>query len=245
MADDRNSQEFSSNSASDPLLRQSVKERVPGVSRRSLLAAAGLIGFSSLTVGQIDQETPPRSSILGALTPSIMSSQSNDESPSNEYYGDPDNWVSSGDGTHDVTDSGVFDHGVDLTWDKGGTGSGSWEFSVTAQESTELEFEWDAHGCHSWHDSDAKGYVFSDDPSGEIEEQLFDTGGCSWSRSGTDTIELFEGREFGIRITGYHFDGTERMDGRFSINFPLFPSMIEIDASGNVTISNVTISGSD
>ncbi|ADI75162.1 periplasmic copper-binding protein (plasmid) [Methanohalobium evestigatum Z-7303] len=128
-------------------------------------------------------------------------------------------WSSSGPDSHSVSHTGVFDNGIDFNWDSNNYES-SWEYRTTSQETTELEFKWDASGHHSYNDASAKAYIVVDTPEGEsrINIMNLDTYG-SWSDSGIETITVYKGKDFGIDIEGSHFDSMQEMNGRFSAMF--------------------------
>lgn len=171
------------------------------------------------------------------LLTSMVKSESNgpESSPSNQYYGDPSNWESSGPDTHSVSNTDVFDDGVNLTYDSDEFNA-SYEFSTTAQETIEVEFDWNWRFCHSFYLSDAKAFIFADTSGGEFEEKIEDSGGCTETKSGAEKLDVYKDRDWGVRIQGSHGDSRKEISGRFALNLPVSSD------SGTVRISDTTIS---
>jgi len=194
---------------------------------------------------------------LGAVTP-LMGVVGTAAADHEAAVFDASGYTSSGDGSHSVSNSG---HGVDFTYDLGDQlpdeDPETWTFEKTAGETKTLEFDWSWSGCHSFYQTDGDAYVYAKDSNGKTEKKLVDTDGCTFSESGTDTIDITDGYTFGIKITGYHYDSKKSLDGTFSMTptddtAPTFDSVSKVDETtitatiaDNHDVDETTISKSD
>ena len=94
--------------------------------------------------------------------------------------------------------------------------NGTYTFSTTADASGTISFDWFLNGCHSFFLSNANFRLWVGN-TGNIVENLYTGGGCSFSNSGNSTLSLTAGQQWGIIVTGDHFDGTNLLNGRFEI----------------------------
>lgn len=120
-----------------------------------------------------------------------------------------------------MSETTVFPVGIDLEYDSTDFDA-EYTFTTTAQETVELELVWNWRFCHSFFQSDAEAYIFADIPNGEFEEQIRDSGGCIETETGTDTLDIYEGYDWAIRIVGSHFDSRNEISGRFAIDFTVY-----------------------
>jgi hypothetical protein len=209
------------------------------VSRRGALAVlAGGVPVVGGLAAAAGSSLPPSGSTDGSVA-DRSPPQTDSHEISNSYYRDPNNWRSSGPDSHSVTDTGVYENGVDLNYDSDDF-SATYEFSVTAQATAEIEFDWNWRFCHSFFKSDAKAYNFADTPSGRSEQLLRDSGGCIETRTGTVNMTIYQGMDWGIKIEGSHGDLRKEISGRFAINLPKITPVVRAEGD-NVTFSNTTI----
>lgn len=107
-------------------------------------------------------------------------------------------------------------------------------FSIIAASSGYLSFDWDYTFLHSWFDVYADFYVYALGPSGTTWIHLVDFwnwGYTGWQTfTGSCTIWVEEGYEFGFKVGGSNFDYSGILDGTLTIsNFIWPPLLVEVD----------------
>jgi len=118
-------------------------------------------------------------------------------------------------------------------------------FSATAAGTEYVSFDWTYTFFHSWYDVEADFYVFADGPSGTtfIHEvdfyNLMYTGERTFS--GSSTIWVEEGYEFGFIIGGSNYDRTGTLCGTLTVSN--LATMIDIKPGSDPNSINLKSKG--
>ncbi|MCR4374113.1 MAG: hypothetical protein NUW22_04630 [Acidobacteria bacterium] len=144
-------------------------------------------------------------------------------------------WASSGNGTVTTTDNGVADGTPQMTYahngDQGGPlpdgpYSGAWQFSTVATGNGPVNLDWSWGGFHSYFQVRAGLQAFVNRGGTDVsvvtllalgpQNCCFSPSG-GFNFSGSTIVTVMAGDTFGFRLTGSHFDGTEVLQGTFSV----------------------------
>ena len=106
--------------------------------------------------------------------------------------------------------------GIRLTWDSNAF-SASWTYRFTPEDSGALALDWALRACHSWHQSRGNWRIQVTGPSGTVTHNLNSGGGCWRTRDGSVDLEVYAGYEVRVLVSGSHYDGTYRLDGRLDL----------------------------
>ncbi len=132
------------------------------------------------------------------------------------------------------------------------------EFSAVATRTGTIAFDWEYYFFHSWFDVYADLYLYADGPSGETVQHLVDF--YQWGYTGPKTftgsasIDVTEGYEFGLRVGGSNFDWAQTLEGTVTITNFFFPVLIDIkpgsypnafNANGNGVIPIAILGSAD
>ncbi|SDG64889.1 HYR domain-containing protein [Psychroflexus sediminis] len=94
--------------------------------------------------------------------------------------------------------------------------NGTYTYSITANATETISFDWFLQGCHSWFQSQALYRIWVGTPD-TIVETLYSGGGCSFSNSGNSSVTVTAGEQWGFIITGTHGDIANLLNGRLEI----------------------------
>ena len=99
--------------------------------------------------------------------------------------------------------------------------NGTYTFTITANKTETVSFDWYITGCHSWWLSAASYSIWVGNTS-NIVQVLHNAGGCSFTNSGSSNFNVDAGQQWGIIISGSHNDSANLLNGRFEIVMPSF-----------------------
>jgi uncharacterized protein YjdB len=113
-----------------------------------------------------------------------------------------------------------FSYDVNLGNPGGGVSVRTATFSVVAQESGTVTFDWLYTGFHAFAAVNAELTVFAERAAGTTTVVEIDqaAGGNSFTFSGTSTIQVEAGKPFGIIVGGSNFDSNSRLRGTVTIS---------------------------
>lgn len=104
--------------------------------------------------------------------------------------------------------------------------------SAVASRTGTVSFDWEYNFFHSWFSVYADLWVYADGPSGRTEQHLVDF--YQWGYTGPKTftgsvsIDLTEGYEFGLIVGGSNFDRAQILEGTVTLTNFFFPVLIDI-----------------
>ncbi|MFC1516467.1 Ig-like domain-containing protein, partial [Thermodesulfobacteriota bacterium] len=93
----------------------------------------------------------------------------------------------------------------------------TWTFSATAETTRSVAFDWEYLRHHCWWNSRAIARAYADGPDGETWITLYDGFGGEGTDTGSASMELYEGYEFGFQTEGMHNDSSLTMRGTLSV----------------------------
>lgn len=127
---------------------------------------------------------------------------------------DPSNWNLSGVNTN-MTTGGDTSSAV-FTYNANGQGYSPFTFALSnsSNDSIDLTFDWNWTGHHSWYQATGSLYFVSDG----VETLLASIGAGGFNVSGTETLSISAGSDFGWKITGSHFDYSQLLYGSLTIS---------------------------
>lgn len=111
--------------------------------------------------------------------------------------------------------------------------NGTYTYSITANKTETVTFDWYISGCHSWWQSTASYRLWVGNTS-NVVQVLHSVGGCTFYNSGQSSFNVNAGDQWGILITGSHWDNHDGLNGRFEIVMPSFEPGINTLASNYI-----------
>jgi hypothetical protein len=139
----------------------------------------------------------------------------------NTPFGDQ-SWQADGPGNKSVTKintNTVQFHYDNNTW---GNFSGEWTYTTNtlATKTETINFNYDYSGLHSWYMATARARAFADGPSGRVYYELYNDpnaslSGNGFSTTGTASIHVTTGYNYGFVLDGSHFDASYILQGTF------------------------------
>ncbi|GAP71152.1 hypothetical protein BA6E_125593 [Bacteroidales bacterium 6E] len=99
--------------------------------------------------------------------------------------------------------------------------NGTYTYTITANRTETVTFDWKLTGCHSYYQSVATFKLWVGN-TGNIIQTLYSGGGCSFSRTGTSSFEIASGTKWGIIIYGDHWDSMNQINGYLDVVLPSF-----------------------
>ena len=144
----------------------------------------------------------------------------NSSAPAAVQHAGSSAWTGAGNGTLTET---VLTDSVSLHYDDtpSGYSEQQWTFATTAVSTGAYNFSWSYGGLHSWFQSHQALEAFADGPSGTTTIQLvpldYLNTGNGFGYSGTATLPLTQGYNWGVRPSGGHFDSSQILVGTVTI----------------------------
>ncbi|WP_409275037.1 TasA family protein [Neobacillus sp. SCS-31] len=127
-------------------------------------------------------------------------------------------WQKSGVGTTTITPS--TDKGVSFIYNTGNQQifNGEWKYSTIAEETKNVSFNWNYSGLHGWFRASAKVTFFVDGPNGTTYKDLFNSSVYDgFNLNGQEIIKVNKGYNYGVIISGSHFDSSYHLFGTFKM----------------------------
>ena len=149
---------------------------------------------------------------------------------------EPQHWTSTGPGTRTITLSSEPTERLVFTYDHQPSSYSleTWYFKNTAMATANITFDWDYLCLHCWNSAYAYLYVYAKGPNGETQSTLVSRSVRDYVRvTGSTTIHVNQGYEWGFIIQGKHFDSSQILRGTLTINN--FVEIKELTASGITT----------
>lgn len=108
-------------------------------------------------------------------------------------------------------------------------------FSATATSTGTVTFDWQYYFFHSWYMVYADLWLYADGPSGTTVQHLVDFFNAYYTGpktfTGSASIDVTEGYEFGLRVGGSNYDYSQILEGKVTVTnfcFPFLPILIDI-----------------
>jgi len=110
-------------------------------------------------------------------------------------------------------------------------------FSTVATKTGTIAFDWEYDFCHSYWEKYADFWVYADGPSGVTEQHLVDFYiHDDWrfcrTFTGSASLDVTEGYEFGLIVRGKHYDYARKLYGTVTTTNFGFPVLIDIKPGG-------------
>lgn len=134
-------------------------------------------------------------------------------------------------------------------------------FSAMATSTGTVSFDWEYYFFHSWYNVYADLWLYADGPSGRTEQHLVDFYNLEYTGpktfTGSASIDVTEGYEFGLEVGGSNFDYSQILEGTVTLTnflFPYVPVLIDIkpgsypnsfNANGNGVIPIAILGSAD
>jgi len=133
-----------------------------------------------------------------------------------------------------ATHGGAFTHQLYpecavLTYDNSGHLGGTYnnpvetfDFWTTAVATGPVTFKWTYQACHSWYQAQAGLRAWVSNGQGRVYTTLLPFGnyGCPFGSSGTVTLNLTAGQQWGVEAKGDHYDSSKVLNGTITLSVP-------------------------
>lgn len=131
-------------------------------------------------------------------------------------------------------------------------------FHTIATHTGTISFDWEYYFFHSWFDVYADLWVYAEGPSGRTEQHLVDFYNLEYTGpktfTGSASIEVYDGYEFGFEVGGSNYDYSEILEGTVTLTNLGLPVVIDIkpgsypnsfNANGNGVIPVAILGSAD
>ncbi len=163
-----------------------------------------------------------------------------------ESYADINNWSATASrGTTNITYETVNgEEYLRLGYNGNGTPrNGTYVYTITAENTETIEFDWNLGGCHSWFIANASFRLWVNNTGNIVQDLYTGAGWCGFAASGSSSFAVTAGTQWGIIVTGSHGDSANLLYGQFDIQINPCILTTSYELTGATTGTGTTLDG--